>query len=94
MQKDMIYRAQGKEVDLKLITRLYPAATVDVNGEIAQVSLEWAKMEKKQEVPIASYVLIFDIDPLGEVPNNRIEMVYESEDALIEGMKEVAKYFE
>ena len=94
MNKNMIYKAQGKEIDLTQITRLYPAATVDVHGEIAQVSLEWAKMEKKQEVPVASYVLIFDIDPLGEVPNNRIELVYESEALLIEGMKEVAKYFE
>ncbi len=94
MSKNMIYKAQGKEIDLTQITRLYPAATVDVQGEVAQVSLEWAKMEKKQEVPIASYVLIFDIDPLGEVPNNRIELVYESEALLIEGMKEVAKYFE
>jgi len=89
----MIYEAQGKSIDLGQLTRLYPAATVNVHGEIAQVSLEWAKMEKKQEVPIASYVLIFDIDPLGEVPNNRIELVYESESELIEGMKEVAAYF-
>jgi hypothetical protein len=94
MSEKMIYEAQGKRIDLTQLTRLYPAATVDVNGEIAQVSLEWAKMEKKQEVPIAGYVLIFDIDPLGEVPNNRIELVYESEEALIDGMKEVAKYFE
>jgi len=94
MHKNMIYKAQGKEIDLTQITRLYPAATVNVHGEIAQVSLEWAKMEKKQDVPIASYVLIFDIDPLGEVPNNRIELAYESEALLIEGMKEVAKYFE
>ena len=93
MQKNMIYEAQGKQIDLTQITRLYPAATVDVHGEIAQVSLEWAKMEKKQEVPIASYVLIFDIDPLGEVPNNRIELEYASEAELIEAMKEVANYF-
>lgn len=92
--KNMIFESQGKQIDLKQITRLYPAATVNVQGELAQVSLEWAKMEKKQVVPIHSYVLIFDIDPLGEVPNNRIELTYESETQLIEAMKEVAKYFE
>lgn len=90
----MIYEAQGKRIDLTRLTRLYPAATVNVQGEIAQVSLEWAKMEKKQEVPVASYVLIFDIDPLDELPDNRIELVFESEEALIEGMIEVSKYFE
>ncbi len=47
MQKNMIYEAQGKKIDLTQLTRLYPAATVDVHGELAQVSLEWAKMEKK-----------------------------------------------
>jgi len=94
MSKNMIFESQGKSIDLTQITRLYPAATVVVQGEMAQVSLEWAKMEKKQVVPIHSYVLIFDIDPLGEVPNNRIELTYESEYELIEAMKEVAKYFD
>ena len=92
--KNMIFESQGKQIDLTQITRLYPAATVAVQGELAQVSLEWANMEKKQVVPINSYVLIFDIDPLGEVPNNRIELTYESEAELIEAMKEVAQYFE
>ncbi|HFU74442.1 MAG TPA: hypothetical protein ENK65_02700 [Helicobacteraceae bacterium] len=88
----MIYEAQGKTIDLTQLTRLYPAATVDVQGEVAQVSLEWAEMKKKQEVPIASYVLVFDIDPLGEVPNNRIELEYETKEALIEAMNDVAQY--
>ncbi len=87
----MIYEAQGHKVDLSTITRLYPAAIVEAGGEIAQVSLEWAAM-KKDEVPISSYVLVFDIDPLGEIPENRIELVYETEAELIEVMKDVAKY--
>lgn len=88
----MIYEAQGKKIDLTQLTRLYPAATVEVNGEIAQVSLEWAEMEKKQEVPIAAYVLVFDIDPLGEVPNNRIELRFETKEALITAINDVAEY--
>jgi hypothetical protein len=85
----MIYEAQGHKIDLTQLTRLYPAATVRAGGEIAQVSLEWAEL-KKDEVPIEAYVLVFDIDPLGEVPENRIELVYESKDALIEAINEVA----
>ena len=88
----MIYEAQGKKIDLTKITRLYPAVTVKAAGEVAQVSLEWAEM-KKDVVPITAFVLVFDIDPLGEVPNNRIELVYESREALIEAMGEVAEYF-
>lgn len=88
----MIYEAQGKKIDLSQLTRLYPAATVEVHGEIAQVSLEWAEMEKKQDVPIASYILVFDIDPLGEIPNNRIELTFETKAALIDAMNDVAQY--
>lgn len=87
----MIYEAQGHTIDLDRITRLYPAATVEAGGEIAQVSLEWAEL-KKGEVPISSYVLVFDFDPLGEVPENRIELVYETQEELIEAMKDVAQY--
>ena len=85
----MIYEAQGHKIDLTKLTRLYPAATVRAGGEIAQVSLEWAEL-KKDEVPIEAYVLVFDIDPLGEVPENRIELVYETKEALIEAINEVA----
>ncbi|MEA3372502.1 MAG: hypothetical protein U9Q62_02305 [Campylobacterota bacterium] len=87
----MIYEAQGHRIELSKITRLYPAATVEAGGETAQVSLEWAEL-KKDEVPIGSYVLVFDIDPLGEIPENRIELVYETQEQLIEAMKDVAQY--
>ena len=87
----MIYKAQNKEIDLEKITRLYPAATVNAAGERAQVSLEWADM-KADIIEIESYVLVFDIDPLEEVLKNRIELVYETKEALIVAMNDVAKY--
>jgi hypothetical protein len=66
---------------------------VVAGGETAQVSLEWAEM-KKDVVSVSAFVLIFDVDPLGEVPNNRIELVYQTKEELIEAMQEVAEYFE
>ena len=89
----MFYEAQGHRIDLSKITRLYPAATVRAGGEVAQVSLEWADL-KAGQVPIEAYVLVFDIDPLGEIPENRIELVYESKEALIAAMHEVAPLLE
>ncbi len=89
----MIYEAQGHRIDLKRITRLYPAATVRAGGEVAQVSLEWADL-KKDQVPIESYVLVFDVDPLGEVPENRVELCYGSKEELIAAMHEVAALFD
>lgn len=87
----MIYKAQEKEIDLERITRLYPAAVVNAAGERAQVSLEWAQM-KADVVPIESYILVFDIDPLGEAPKNRIELVFEDKEALMLAINDVAQY--
>ncbi len=87
----MIYKAQNKEIDLEKITRLYPAATVNAACERAQVSLEWADM-KADVIEIESYVLVFDIDPSEEVLKNRIELVYETKEALIVAMNDVVKY--
>lgn len=89
----MIYKAQGHTLDLTKITRLYPAATVEAAGEVAHVSLEWAEL-KKEEVPISAFILVFDFDPLGEIPENRIELLYESREELIAAMTEVAALLE
>ena len=89
----MIYEAQGHTIDLSKITRLYPAAIVEAGGERAQVSLEWAQL-KKDEVPIAAYVLVFDFDPLGEIPENRVELVYGTRDELMAAMREVSGHFD
>jgi hypothetical protein len=89
----MIYKSQGHTIDLSKITRLYPAARVEAGGETAQVSLEWAEL-KKDVVPISAFVLVFDFDPVGEVPQNRIELVYETKEELIAAMTEVAAYFD
>jgi hypothetical protein len=87
----MRYKIQDFEIDLKSVTRLYPAAVVSVDGERAQVSLEWAEM-KADVVAVESYILVFDIDPLDELPKNRIEAVFESRDELMQAINDVAKY--
>jgi hypothetical protein len=85
----MIFTAQGHNINLNKTTRLYPAATIKAGGESAQVSLEWAQM-KADVIEVLSYVLVFDFDPLEEIPRNRIELVYDSKEALIEAMREVS----
>jgi len=89
----MIYTYKNEEYDLTKVTRLYPAAIVEVpGGDTAQVSLEWAEM-KADKVSIARYVLVFDFDPVGEVPTNRKELVCESQNELFGVMQEVNVYF-
>ena len=89
----MIYSYKDEVYDLTKVTRLYPAAIVEVPGDDnAQVSLEWADM-KKDVIDIACYVLVFDFDPVGEVPTNRKELVCETKEELFAVMQEVNVYF-
>ena len=48
-----LYVYEGGEIDLSLVTRLYPAALISAGGESASVSLEWADMKKDQVVHCA-----------------------------------------
>ena len=89
----MIYEYKNEQYDLTKVTRLYPAATVEIpGGESAQVSLEWAEM-KSDKVIIAYYVLVFDFDPVGEVPVSRKELRCDTQDELFAVMQEVNSYF-
>ncbi|RUM61004.1 MAG: hypothetical protein DSZ03_09230 [Sulfurimonas sp.] len=86
----MIYMAQGHEIDLERTTRLYPAARVCVGGEYAQVSLEWAEL-KQEVIEIEAYVLVFDTDPLDDVPHNRIVLEFTCKESLMKAMHDVAQ---
>ena len=89
----MIYEYKNETYDLDKVTRLYPAATVEVpGGERAQVSLEWADL-KSDKIVIAYYVLVFDFDPVGEAPVNRKELKCATQDELFSVMQEVNSYF-
>jgi len=90
MKNEMIYVADGKEIDLMKITRLYPAALIHAGGESASVSLEWAEM-KAEQITLEAYVLICDFDPVGEIPLNRIELRYATKEALFDAMQEIAQ---
>lgn len=84
-----LYTYEGGEIDLSLVTRLYPAALINAGGESASVSLEWAEM-KKDVITLEAYVLICDFDPIGEVPLNRVEISFETKEALFAAMNEIA----
>jgi len=86
----MIYRHKNYEIDLTKVTRLYPAALISAGGESASVSLEWAQM-KEGKIVLEAYVLICDFDPVGEIPLNRIEVKFETKEALLGAMNEIAR---
>lgn len=90
MNKELWFEADGRQIDLTKVTRLYPAVLIHAGGESASVSLEWAEM-KADVITLEAYVLICDFDPVGEVPVNRIELRFETKEALFDAMSEIAQ---
>ncbi len=89
----MIYNSKIGEIELSKVIRLYPAAVVNVDGEIAQMSLEWADMNS-QKVAVASYVLVFDFTLPNEKIRDKKEIYFETKDELFLAMQEVAQFFQ
>lgn len=89
----MIYKSKAGDIDLSKITRLYPAAVIDMYGEVAEMSLEWMEMNE-DKVKLVNYVLVFDFSIPGSDEKNRTVLEFDSRDELIKTMTEVAQFFE
>lgn len=89
----MIYKSEHGDLDLSKLTRLYPAVVVDMQGEIAEMSLEWIELYA-DKVKIVNYILVFDFTPINSEQRERVVFEFESKEALIQRMSEVAKFFE
>lgn len=89
----MIYKSSKGDLELDNITRLYPAVVVDMQGEVAEMSLEWEELYG-DKVKIVHYVLVFDFTPLNEDVKDRTTLTFETKEALIAEIQEVAKYLD
>jgi len=89
----MIYKSKNGDINLSKITRLYPAAVIDMQGEIAEMSLEWMEMNE-DKVKLVHFVLVFDFTPLGEEKRVRTVLTFDKKEELIETMTEVAQFFQ
>jgi len=87
----VIYKSKEGDLDLSKITRLYPAVVVDMQGEVAEMSLEWEELYG-DKVKIVHYVLVFDFTPPHEDVRDRTVLIFDSKEALIAEINEVAKY--
>lgn len=87
----MIYKSKEGDIDLSKITRLYPAVVVDMQGEVAEMSLEWEELYG-DKVKIVHYVLVFDFTPPHEDVCTRTVLTFDTREALIAEINEVAKY--
>lgn len=89
----MIYKSNQGDLDLSKITRLYPAAIVNMHGERAEMSLEWVEMNG-DKVEVEGFVLVFDFTQLNEDVKKRVVLNFTTRDELIKEMNEVAKLFQ
>ncbi len=89
----MIYKTSEGDVDLSKLTRLYPAAVVDMQGEIAEMSLEWMELYG-DKIKLVHFVLVFDFTPAGENVKVRTVLTFETKEELMVEIQEVAKYLE
>lgn len=94
----MIYKSKEGDLDLSKITRLYPAVVVDMQGEVAEMSLEWIDMNQEVlesgKIKVVHYVLVFDFTPLNKDVKERTTLTYESREELMDEIQVVAKFFD
>jgi len=89
----LIYKSKDGDIDLSKVTRLYPAAVIDANGEVAEMSLEWMD-DNADKVKLIHYVLVFDSTPYGSEDRVRTVLTFEAKNELIESMTEVSQFFQ
>jgi hypothetical protein len=89
----MIYKYKNQEISLEKLTRLYGAVVIDMQGEVAEMSLEWFDLYG-DKVKLLNYVLVFDYTPPGENVRDKISLEFETKEELIETMQEVAQFFQ
>ncbi|PHS57017.1 MAG: hypothetical protein COB17_07300 [Sulfurimonas sp.] len=89
----MIYKSKIGDINLSKITRLYPAGIVNIDGEIAEMSLEWCEMNT-DKVNITHYVLVFDFTAPKEEIRDKKELKFDTREELVVTMTEVAKFFQ
>jgi hypothetical protein len=89
----MIYKSIAGDIDLRKLTRLYPAVVVDMHGEVAEMSLEWVELYG-DKVKLVAYILVFDFTPAGEDVRQKTVLEFKTKEELFEVMQEVATFFQ
>ncbi|WP_152183536.1 hypothetical protein [Sulfurimonas indica] len=89
----MNYKYNGEVISLEKLTRLYGAVVIDMQGEVAEMSLEWYELYG-DKVKLLNYVLVFDYTPPGENVRDKKVLEFATQEELIATMQEVAQFFQ
>ena len=88
----MIYKSEYGDIDLENLTRLYPAALIESEGETAEMSLEWIELNG-DKVKLLYYVLVFDFTPHGSDKKERTVLKFKQKKSLFNAMENVSELF-
>ena len=89
----MNYEYNGEVISLENLTRLYGAVVIEMEGEVAEMSLEWYELYG-DKVKLLHYVLVFDYTPPGEQVRDKKVLEFATQEELIDTMQEVAQFFQ
>ncbi|WP_297439567.1 hypothetical protein [Sulfurimonas sp.] len=89
----MIYKSKDGDISLENLTRLYGAVVIDMQGEVAEMSLEWFDLYG-EKVKFINFVLVFDYTPPGEDIRDKKVLEFATKEELLEVMSEVAQFFQ
>jgi hypothetical protein len=87
------YEYNGEVISLENLTRLYGAVVIEMEGEVAEMSLEWYELYG-DKVKLLHYVLVFDYTPPGEQVRDKKVLEFATQEELIDTMQEVAQFFQ
>lgn len=90
---NMIYTTKEGDIDLSRVTRLYPAVMAELDGDVAEMSLEWTEIYG-EKVKLHGYILVFDFSPVHAEKKERKILEFATKDELIAAMQEVARFFQ
>lgn len=84
------YKTSKGELDLSKLIRLYPAVVVELDGDIAEMSLEWSDMNQ-DKVKIVNYVLVFDFTPVDSDKKVKTTLYFSQKEDLFNEMQKVSE---
>ncbi len=86
----LLYQTNKGELDLSKLTRLYPAVVVELDGDVAEMSLEWSEINE-DKVKIISYVLVFDFTPAEVEEKVKTSLYFNKKEDLFNEMQKVSE---
>ncbi len=87
----MIYKTTIGDINLKELTRIYPAVLIKAGGETAEMSLEWIE-SYSDRVEVLEYILVFDKTKPGNDKRDKMILSFETKDELLDELRRLDEF--